>query len=105
MSFNSLRLCTFNCCSLRKNIDLVRGLADARYDIIFLQETFITEEKLGELDFIDENYNCVGAPATYSEKAVKAGAGRPEGGGGGWLYYGKRIVFLKSMEFILKIIL
>ena len=81
MSFNSLRLCTFNCCSLRKNIDLVRGLADSRYDIIFLQETFITEEKLGELDFIDKNYNCVGAPATYSENVVKAGAGRPEGVG------------------------
>ena len=50
---------SYNCCSLRKNIDVIRELADRRIDIIFLQETFLTEEKLGELDFIDGNYESV----------------------------------------------
>ena len=76
----NLRICTFNCCSLRKNIDLVRLLADDNYDVIFLQETFVVEEKLGQLDFIDEKYDCIGVPAVYSEKVLVAGAGRPEGG-------------------------
>ena len=75
-----LKLCTFNCCSLRKNIDIIRELTDCKYDIIFLQETFITEDKMGILDFIDERYECIGVPATYSEKVLTSNAGRPEGG-------------------------
>lgn len=76
----NIKLCTFNCCSLRKNVDLVRCLAGSCFDIIFLQETFVTEDKLGLLDFIDENYDCFGVPATFSEKSLAAYAGRPEGG-------------------------
>ena len=76
----NLRICTFNCCSPRKNIDLVRLLVDDNYDVIFLQETFVVEEKLGQLDFIDEKHDCIGVPAVYSEKVLVAGAGRPEGG-------------------------
>ena len=75
-----LKICSFNCCSLRKNIDLIRSLTDGCTDIIFLQETFVTEDKLGILDFIDENYECIGVPAKYSEKSLTANAGRPEGG-------------------------
>ena len=75
-----IKICTFNCCSLRKNIDLVRGLAASDFDIIFLQETFVTEDKLGLLDYIDENYDCFGVPAIFSEKSLVACAGRPEGG-------------------------
>ena len=75
-----LKMCTFNCCSLKKNIDLVRDLASGQFDIIALQETFVVEEKLGHLDFIDENYECVGVPAVFSEKVLTAAAGRPEGG-------------------------
>ena len=76
----NLRVCTFNCCSLTKNIDLIRELATEKYDIICLQETFITEDKLGILDYVDENYESIGVPAAYSEKALTANAGRPEGG-------------------------
>ena len=75
-----LKLCTFNCCSLRKNIDIVRELSNNKFDIILLQETFITEDKIGILDFIDERYECIGVPATYSEKVLTSNAGRPEGG-------------------------
>ena len=60
-NFN-LKICSFNCCSLRKNIDLVRDLTNGCNDIVFLQETFVTEDKLGILDFIDENYECIGVP-------------------------------------------
>lgn len=76
----SIKLCTFNCCSLRKNVDLVRSLASSGFDIIFLQETLVTEEKLGILDYIDEHYDCFGVPAIFSEKSLVSCAGRPEGG-------------------------
>ena len=75
-----LKICTYNCCSLRKNINLIRGLTEDSIDIVFLQETLLLEEKLGDLAFIDENYDSVGVGAIYSEKALAANAGRAEGG-------------------------
>ena len=75
-----LKICTFNCCSLRKNINLVRKLTSDSFDIIFLQETFVLEDRLGDLEFIDENYDCVGLAATYSDRALTTNAGRAEGG-------------------------
>ena len=36
--------------------------------------------KLGELQFIDENYEVVGSGSVYSEKALESNAGRSEGG-------------------------
>ena len=75
-----LSICSFNCCSLRKNIDIVRELALNEFDVIFLQETFLTEDKLGLLDYIDEDYECVGVGAVYSERALFSVAGRPQGG-------------------------
>ena len=59
MNCIDLKICTFNCCSLRKNIDLVRELTSGHVDIIALQETFVVEEKIGQLDFIDENYEIL----------------------------------------------
>ena len=78
-SFN-LNVVTLNCCSLKKNIDLIRQLASDSFDIIFLQETFVIDEKLGILDYIDENFESIGVPAVYSDKNLMAGVGRPEGG-------------------------
>ena len=49
-------------------------------DIIFLQETFVTSDKLYTLNFVDENYNSIGVPAAYSESAFRALSGRPMGG-------------------------
>ena len=74
-----MKICSYNCCSLRKNIEMVRKVIDSEYDIILLQETFITEEKLGDIDSIDENYESVGVGAKYSEKNLVSGTGRPEG--------------------------
>ena len=45
-----------------------------------MQETFQTDDKLGILDFIDEEYDSVDVGARYSDKAVASMAGRPEGG-------------------------
>ena len=60
MAEHFVKICTLNCCSLKKNIDLVRELTSYGYDFIFLQETFVTDDKLGILDFISEEYDCVG---------------------------------------------
>ena len=46
----------------------------------FLQETLITEDELGNLHFIDENYEVVGPGSVYSERALESNAGRSEGG-------------------------
>ena len=80
MAEQFFNICTFNCCSLRKNIDLVRMLTLNGCDLIFLQETFLTDDKLGILDFIDEEYDSVGVGARYSDKTMASMAGRPEGG-------------------------
>ena len=75
-----LSVCSYNCCSLSKNIDIVRDLTSRQYDIIFLQETFITEDRMGELNFIDEHYNVIGCSSVYSERSLISNAGRSEGG-------------------------
>ena len=80
MNFTEIAVCTYNCCSLNKNIDAIRELTKRKYDLIALQETFITEEKIGILDYVDENYECIGVPAVYSDKVLAACSGRPEGG-------------------------
>ena len=73
-------ICSYNCCSLNKNIDVVRELAEDRYDIIFLQETLVTEDRMGELQFIDENYEVVGVSSVFSDRVLQSNAGRSEGG-------------------------
>ena len=71
---------SYNCCSLSKNIDVIRKLTDLEFDVIFLQETFLIDDKLGDLDFIDERYESVGVGAKFSQKSLESMAGRPEGG-------------------------
>ena len=75
-----LSICSYNCCSLRKNIDLIRELTDKNIDIILLQETFVIADDLSILQFIDENYDSIGVGATYSDNAVINLKGRPMGG-------------------------
>ena len=75
-----LKICSYNCCSLRKNIDVVRDLAGQDYELLFLQETYVTDNRLGDLAFIDENYEAVGSGSVYSERAIESNAGRSEGG-------------------------
>ena len=75
-----IRICSYNVCSLRKNIDVVRELTENKFDIVFLQETFVVDDKLGQIDFIDEFYESVGVGAIYSEKSLTSVSGRPMGG-------------------------
>ena len=75
-----LKIINFNCCSLKKNIDLIRKLTDEAFDIIFLEETLLLEDRQGDLAFIDERYESVRVGAYYSEKPLTANAGRAEGG-------------------------
>lgn len=75
-----IKVCTYNCCSFKKNIDIIRSLTECNYDFIFLQETYIVEDRLGDIDFISEEYTGLGVPATYSEKCLESNAGRCEGG-------------------------
>ena len=75
-----LRICPYNCCPLNKNVDIVRELADVGYDFIFLQETLVTEDRLGDLNYIHEEYEAVGSGAVYSDRALQSNAGRCTGG-------------------------
>ena len=67
---------SYNYCSLVKNIDIVRQLCMNKYNIIFLQETFITIDDLYKLNNIDDNYFAIRVPyfykgrPGYSEQAV-----------------------------------
>ena len=86
-----LTVCSYDCCSLNKNVEVVRQLANKGYDILFLQETMITEDRLGDLDFIDENYEVVGSASVYSEKALES----TEGVRVAWHVYGARLLILR----------
>ena len=39
-----IQICSYNCCSVVNNIDVVRELIAREIDIIFLQETFVTDD-------------------------------------------------------------
>ena len=67
MYFN---ICTYNCCSLIKNIDIIRELTKKNIDIILLQEIFITEDKMGVINFIDEDYHIIGVPIYFSDRNI-----------------------------------
>ena len=42
----TLRISSLNCCSLRKNIDIVRELITYDVDKMLLQETFVTANNI-----------------------------------------------------------
>ena len=46
-------------------------------DIIFLQESFITENEFSLTDYINENYHSISVPATYSQRSIETITGRP----------------------------
>ena len=75
----NLNVSSYNCCSLVKNIDIVRKLTEM-HDIVFLQETFITNDNIGILDFVNENCYTISVGALYSEKSMLSMSGRPMGG-------------------------
>ena len=78
LAMTDIRISTYNCCSLRKNIEVIRSIVVKKFDLIFLQETLITEDRLGDIAYIDDNYESVGSAAVYSEKSLKSYIGRYE---------------------------
>ena len=52
-----LKICSFNCFSIRKNIEIVRRLINS-HDIVFLQEIILTEDNIDLLNNIDPTVNC-----------------------------------------------
>ena len=66
---------------IKKNVDVVRHMCwNNNFDVIFLQETFLTNNDLSMLNLIDENYYGIGVAASFSERSLQAMAGRPMGG-------------------------
>lgn len=63
-------ICSHNSYSLYKSIDIIRKLIDMEFGIIFLQKIFITNDKLGELDFIIDHDDSVEVKAVFSEKSL-----------------------------------
>ena len=88
-------ICSYNCCSVKKNIDIIRELTNKKVDIIFLQETFLLNDNLSHLEYVDENYFAVGVGATYSESAIVNVNGRPSGG--------MAILWRKNVHFDIKL--
>ena len=75
-----ISVCSYNCCSAAKNIELIREIVSKNVDIIFLQETLVTYDNVGIFDCIDENYKHFAVGAVYSQKSIESASGRPSGG-------------------------
>ena len=77
---NSFKIFSYNCCSIRKNINIIRESLASDPDILFLQETLVPDDQLAIIDYIHENYKSINIPASYSEKSLLSFSGRPMGG-------------------------
>ena len=71
-----INICSYNCNSLRKAIDIVRQLL-AENDILFLQETLIFATDIEFMRGIDPDFNSVISSCTRREGID---TGRPIGG-------------------------
>lgn len=72
-----IKVCSFNCNSLKNSITEVRELCDIN-DIIFLQETWLSNFELFMLNKIHDNFLGLGVSAFDSSSALLSG--RPFGG-------------------------
>jgi hypothetical protein len=73
----ALNVISFNCNSIRKNIEIVKELLKS-CDILLLQETIITEYEIDSISNIDLNFKFCHAPSTVPNILGKGG--RPKGG-------------------------
>ena len=73
----NLQIFSFNCQSFRSNISIVKQLLE-KCDVLFLQETLLTQFNANELDQLtDNNTIACFTPATPS---TSPNGGRPRGG-------------------------
>ena len=73
----SLRVTSYNCRHLKSSIDNVRQLCDA-HDIIFLQETWLTNDELSLLKCLRADFYADGVSAMDTTSVILIG--RPFGG-------------------------
>ena len=73
----SLRVTSYNCRNLKSSIDNVRQLCDT-HDIIFLQETWLTNDELSLLKCLHVDFYADGVSAMDTTSGIQIG--RPFGG-------------------------
>ena len=73
----SLRVTSYNCRNLKSSIDNVRQLCDT-HDIIFLQETWLTNDELSLLKCLHADFYADGVSAMDTTSGILIG--RPFGG-------------------------
>src|SRR5208282_4022629 len=77
MASSSLRLCTFNCRSLKSSLDEIKQLCND-HDIIFIQEHWLLPFELDILSSVHSDFHGVGLSAV--DTSVNLLIGRPYGG-------------------------
>ena len=91
MSNEIIKVISYNCNSLRKNVDTVRKLLDG-CDVLLLQEIMLVEEDIGIISQINEEIIFV---ATPSRKANSNSFDwRPSGG--------NAIIWSKSLDIVIE---
>ena len=76
MSLKSFKIVSYNCNSAKNNVDTIRSLID-QYDIVCLQETFLSKDDLLFIYGLRENINFCISDCVYN---VNMNIGRPKGG-------------------------
>ena len=72
----SIKIVSFNCNSVRKNVDTIRELID-NYDIVCLQETFLSKNDTAFINGLRQDINFLISDCIYSENF---NSGRPKCG-------------------------
>ena len=74
---NCLKIVTFNCRGLKSAMHDIRNMC-MKYDIIFLQETWLSKNDNALLKDVDDNFDAFGISAMNDENGYQTG--RPYGG-------------------------
>ena len=77
MILMALRVCSYNCFSIRKRIDCIRDILSS-VDILVCQEIILLEEDCHALQKIDKDFNVYYVPSHLA--STHTGDGRPIGG-------------------------
>ena len=72
-----LRISSFNCHSIRKNVEVVKELM-CKHHIVFIQETMLTEDDTGYLSLLNDNFEYAAVPSSINYNLDSCG--RPQGG-------------------------
>ena len=65
-SLRNIKICSFNCNSVRKRIDIIRNFT-MKYDVICLQELLLLHEDSDVLFSISEDFDCYMIPSKRSK--------------------------------------